>query len=161
MPDLGIFGLEFKKTIVIFEISTFGLVWLQNFVKKQKCLYLEPKMPFFGFIFLTQNALFGYLGQEFKKNYCHIWNQHPQMCLFAKFHQKKKTKMPTFGTKNAWFGYFWTGIWKQFCHIWNQHPRICLLAKFRGKTKMPKFGTKNALFGYFWPKMPCLDIFEI
>ena len=26
VPDLGIFGLEFKKTIVIFEISTFGLV---------------------------------------------------------------------------------------------------------------------------------------
>ena len=43
-------------------------------------------MPKFG----TKNALFGYFwpkmlylgnfGQEFKKKYCHIWNQHPQIC---------------------------------------------------------------------------------
>ena len=117
----------------------------------------------------TKNAIFGYFwrkmpyfgifGPEFLKNYCHIWNQHPQICLFAKFHGK--TKMPRFGTKNAWFGYFGAGIWKQYCHIWNQHPRICLIAKFRGKTKMPKFGTRNALFEYFWVKMPYLGIFGL
>ena len=62
-------------------------------------------MPKFG----TKNVLLGYfwqkipyLGifwQEFKKDYCHIWNQHPQICQFAKFHEK--TEIPEFGTKNA------------------------------------------------------------
>ena len=39
---------NFKKTIVIFEIGTFELVYLQNFVKKQKYLILGPKMPYLG-----------------------------------------------------------------------------------------------------------------
>ena len=114
----------------------------------------ETKMPKFG----TKNDLLGifdqecviwvFLGKNVLKNYCHIWNQHPQICLFAKFHEK--TKMPKFGTKNAWFMYFWAGIWKQYCHIWNQHPQICLIAKFCENTKRAKFGTKNNLFGYFF-----------
>ena len=49
--------------------------------------------------FWTKNALFRYLWARILKNYCHIRNQHPQLCLFAKFHEK--TKMPIFGTKNA------------------------------------------------------------
>ena len=36
MRYLGIFGLGFYKTIVIFEISSFEFILLQNFVKKQK-----------------------------------------------------------------------------------------------------------------------------
>ena len=51
MPDLCIFGLEFENNNVIFEISSFEVVKLQNFAKKQKCLNLGPK-----------NALFGYFG---------------------------------------------------------------------------------------------------
>ena len=91
------------------------------------------------------------------KNYCDIWNHHPQICLFAKFCEE--TRMPKFGTKNAWFMYFWAGIWKQYCHIWNQPPGICLIAKYRGMIKMCKFGTKISLFVYFWPKMSYLGIF--
>ena len=34
MPYLDIFGLEISKTIVIFEITTLELVYLQNFLKK-------------------------------------------------------------------------------------------------------------------------------
>ena len=49
MNDLGIFDLEVGNNIVIFEISTFELVYLQNFAKK-------TKIPKFG----TKNALFGY-----------------------------------------------------------------------------------------------------
>ena len=128
----------------------------KNFMQKQKCLNLGPKMPYLG-IFDQKCLIWVVLGKNFKKDYCHVWNQHLQICLFAKFHEK--TKMPKSGTKNAWFRYSWAGIWKQFCHIWNQHPRICLIAKFRGKTKIPKFVTKNALFGYFWPKMPYLCVF--
>ena len=102
--------------------------------------YFWPKMPYLGIF-----------GQELYKKYCQIWNQHPQICLFAKFHEKRK--MPKFGAKNVWFMYFWAGIWKQYCHIGSQHPGICLIAKFREKTKMPNFGTKNALFGYFWARI--------
>ena len=41
----------------------------------------------------------GIFGLEISKYYCHIWDQHAQTCLFAKFHEKKKslnlgTKMP-------------------------------------------------------------------
>ena len=45
MLCFGIFGLEFQKPFVIFEISTIKFVYLQNFTKNQKCLYLGPKMP--------------------------------------------------------------------------------------------------------------------
>ena len=58
MPYLGIFdkecliwvvlGKNFKKTIVRFEISTLKFVYLQNFMKKQKCLNLGPKTPNLG-----------------------------------------------------------------------------------------------------------------
>ena len=44
MPYLGIFGLEFSKPIVIFEIGTLKFVYLQNFAKKQKCQNLRTKM---------------------------------------------------------------------------------------------------------------------
>ena len=66
---------------------------MQNFTKeKQKYLNLGPKMPDFGI-----------LGLEFEwKQYCHIWNQHPQICLIAKFCEKKsklnlRPKMPYMG----------------------------------------------------------------
>ena len=58
MPYLGIFGQEFKKTIVIFEISILKFVYLQNFLKNQKCLNLESKMPDFGIF-----------GREFENNF--------------------------------------------------------------------------------------------
>ena len=35
MPYLDIFGLEFSKTILIFESSTLKLLNLQNFAEKQ------------------------------------------------------------------------------------------------------------------------------
>ena len=97
--------------------------------------------------FQTKNAWFGHFWTGSWKLYCHIWSQHPPICLIAKLCEKMK--MPKFETKNAFFDYFWAWIWKWYCHIWNQHRRICLTAKFRGKTKTPKFAIKNALFGYF------------
>ena len=48
IPYLGIFGLEFLKAVVIFEISTLKFVKFQNFPKKQKCLNLGPRMPYLG-----------------------------------------------------------------------------------------------------------------
>ena len=48
MIYLGILGLEFENNIVIFEISTLEFVYLQNFVRKRKCLNLGQKKPYFG-----------------------------------------------------------------------------------------------------------------
>ena len=93
----------------------------------------------------TKIALFGYFWGRILKNYCHIWNQHTQICLIIKF--REKTRMLKFGTKNTLFGYFLVRILKNYCHIWNQHPQICRINQFCEKRKMPKFETKNALFG--------------
>ena len=48
MPYLGIFGLEFQKTIVVFEVSSLEFVSLLNLVEKWKFLNLGPKMPYLG-----------------------------------------------------------------------------------------------------------------
>ena len=112
--------------------------WSSCKISDQKCLI---------WVFFIKNAFFLCFWARILKKYCHIWNQHPQICLVARF--CKRAKMCTFGTKNALIGYFWTRIFKNYCHIWNQHPQICLIVKFCKKTKISKFGTKNALFGYF------------
>ena len=68
-------------------------------------------MPKFG----TKSTLFRYFGTRNLKNYCHISNQHLEICTFAKFHGK--IKMPKFGTKSALLGYFWARSLKNYCHI--------------------------------------------
>ena len=141
MRDLGIFGLELENSILIFQISTLEFVWLQNVVWKRKCLNYGPKISYLGFFL-----------ENFKKNYCHIWNKHPEICLIQKF-CKKRTKMIKFGTKDASFGYLWVKILTKSCHIWSQHLQISLITKFRVKLKMHKLGTKNTLFGYFWARV--------
>ena len=52
----------------------------------------------------TKNAWFGCFGAGTLKQYCHIPNQHPRICLIAK--SGEETKMLKFGTKDALFGYF-------------------------------------------------------
>ena len=81
MPSLGIFDQKcviwvfldnnFKRTIVIFEISTLKVVYFQNFAKKQKCLNLGPKMPhlgIFGLEFEKANVLFEISTLKFVKS---------------------------------------------------------------------------------------------
>ena len=84
---------------------------MENFAKKQKCLNLGPEMSYLGIF-----------GQEFTKSYFHIWIQHPQICVNAKF--REKLKIPKFGIKNTLFQYFCARIFESYCHIRNQHPRI-------------------------------------
>ena len=79
-------------------------------ISRKKCPNLGPKMPFFG-IFDQKCLIWVFLDKNFKKDFCHIWNQHPWICIIAKF--LEETKMPKFGTKNALFGYFWTKIIKK------------------------------------------------
>ena len=59
-------------------------------------------MPYLSI--LEQNAVFGYLWVRIKKNYCHIWNHLPQICLIAKYNEIME--MLKFGTKIAFLGIF-------------------------------------------------------
>ena len=48
MPYLGILGQEFlKRPLSYLKINTLKFVYLQTFVKKQKCLNLGP-VPYLG-----------------------------------------------------------------------------------------------------------------
>ena len=147
MRNLRIFGLEFEKTVVIFEIGTLKFVWLQ-ILRKNKMSKFE-----------TKNVWFGYIWAGILENYCHIWKQHLRIYLIENFFGE--TKMLKFGTENALFKDFWPKLAyldifgleffkKTYCHIWNKHP--CLIAKYREIMKTPKFATKIALFGYFWAR---------
>ena len=93
---------------------------------------------------LTKNAYLDIFLAGISKQYCHIWNQHPQVCLIAKFGEK--IKMSKFGTKNALFWCFWTEIWKQCLQISNYHPQICLIVKSSENMRICKFGTKILIF---------------
>ena len=128
MLYLGIFWLEFKKAIVLFEINALKFVWLLSFVKN--------KNP-------TKYAWFAYFLAGIWEYYSHISNQRPQICLLAKF--GAKIKLLKSWTKNTLFWYLWAEVWKKYCHIWNRW--ICLVAKFGAKIKILKFVTENAWFG--------------
>ena len=77
-----------------------------NSKKSLSYLKLTPSNKFGAKIkilkFSTKNAWCGYFWARILKNYCHIWNQHPRICLIAKFHEKWKClnlgpKMPYLG----------------------------------------------------------------
>ena len=55
--------------------------------KKIKMPNFGPKLPYW--LFLTNNALFGYFLARIIKNYWHIWNQHPQICRTPKVFTKE------------------------------------------------------------------------
>ena len=46
MPYLGIFGIKFQKTIIIFETSNRKFVILEKLPKKQNWRMLAPKMDY-------------------------------------------------------------------------------------------------------------------
>ena len=73
MLTLGICGLEFGNIFVILEISLLDHVLIQSFVQK---IVLK---------FRTINFWFGYFSAGIWKCNCHIWNQHPQICLIPEF----------------------------------------------------------------------------
>ena len=58
-------GKIFRKTIVIFQISTLKFVYFQNFRNRQKHLHLGPKMPYLG-IFDQRCLIWVFLGKNFK-----------------------------------------------------------------------------------------------
>ena len=101
--------------------------------------------------FRTKNALFGYFWAKILKHYCHIWNQHPQICQIAKF--REKTKMPKFGIKNALFGYFWARILENYCVIYEISTlNFVKLQNFAKKQKCLNLGRNKTYFSIFLPR---------
>ena len=98
--------------------------------------------------FQTKSTLLGHFWARLLKNYFRIWNQHPRICLFAKF--CRKLKSTKFRSESDLFGSFFARFYRNYCHIWNQHPQICIFAKFREKIKMRKFGIKKCLIWVFF-----------
>ena len=94
----------------------------------------------------TKNALLGLWAGMFK-NYCHICNQRPPICLIAKF--RAKIRILKFGTKNALFECFGQQFWKTIVIFAISALEFALLQSLVQKIKNLKFGTKNARFPYF------------
>ena len=87
--------------------------------------------------FGTKNALFACFLGRILKYYCHIWNQHPQICPTAKF--GAKSKIFKFRTKNAYLGIFEL-----------EFDNSILSEESGEKVKILEFGTENDWFGPFW-----------
>ena len=84
------------------------------------------------------------------KYYFHVSNQHPQICLVAKF--GAKIKILKFGTKNVLFGYFWA---------WNLKKTIVRFEISTFKYVYLQNITKKQKCLNFGPKMPDLCIFGL
>ena len=84
--------------------------------------------------FVTKNTLFEYFWTSILKNYCHIWNQHLQINVIAKF--CKETKIPK-------FGYFWAKIFKKFIVRFEiSTSKFAYLQNFTKKQECLNLGTK-------------------
>ena len=76
-------------------------------------------------------------------NYCHITNQHPQLCLIPKIQEKK----------NNWvlLGIFGLNFRKKLLSYMNSGTSNLSICKILRKNKNTRF----------WNKMPVLGIFEL
>ena len=105
-PYLGILGEElFRKVLSHLKTAPSNLPSCK-ILRKKNCLTWGPKMTYF--------QIFG-LG--FQNNSCHIWNQHPHICLIAKCHEK--TINVTSWTKSSWLVAF-----DQECLTWMFERKI-------------------------------------
>ena len=100
--------------------------------------------------FVTKSGLFGYFSARILKNYSHIWNQHLQLPVIAKFCEE--TKMPKFGTKNVLFECFWARILKMLLSYLKSAP---------SNLSITKFCKKNQKYLNLRPKMPYLGNFGL
>lgn len=105
--------------------NRFWFFKIQSFAQKQKCLIS---------VLLDWNL---------KKNYCHISNQHTQICKNVKVYANQKDFL--FGTKIASFRYISDTILKNL----HQDLRIFHNTKLCGKIKIQKFEAKKIFFGNF------------
>ena len=129
-------------------------------MKKQKYLNLGTKSLIW--LFLTKNAVFGYFWDRifFKRNYCHIWNQHAWICLKAEY--REIMKMPKIETKSALLGYFWARTLIKLLWYLKSAPSNLSFCQISRKKPIFLNLDQNAWFGYFWVGIEnIIVIFEI
>ena len=87
--------------------------------------------------FGTKMSYLGILGLVFLKTYYHIWNQHPWVCLIAKF-CKKKQKYLNIGPKMPYFifGLFLGWNFRKLLWYLKSAPSNLSNAEFREKMKI-------------------------
>ena len=120
-------------------------------MKKQKRLNLGPKMPCLG-IFDQECLICLFLGKNFLKNYCRIWNQHPQICLIAKF--LKKQKCLNLGPKISFLGIFGLGFENNIVIF---EISTLEIVKYESLTNTVSFGIESAFSkgpGYAFSEVP-------
>ena len=131
-------------------------MWLQNFVKKESCLNLGPKMSYLS-IFDQKRLILVFLGKNLKKGIVIFEICTLKFVYLQNFTRKQKCQ--NLGRKITDLG-----IFDQKGHIWVflvynfkktavifeiSNPWIWLIAKCCERMKMPKFGTKVPYFGVF------------
>ena len=99
-------------------------------------------------VFDQQCLILEFFSKIFKNCYCHIWNQHPQISLFAKF-CKKNQKCLNVGP-NSLFRQIWGRNLQTILWYLKSAPSILFNYKILQRTKLPKVGTENACIGHFW-----------
>ena len=97
MPKFGHLGSKYLKTNVKFEISSFEIGYLRNFVKIRRSIHVSPKCPNLGI-----------LAQNFQKQMANL-----KSAYLKKVHAKFRFKSILFGRKSPI-----VGIWAQNLKIW-------------------------------------------
>ena len=88
MSYLDFLGQNFKEVWQYFKSAPSNLSYCK-ISRKTNAYIFGPKMP--CWIFLTENALFGYFWGRISKQYCHISNQHSRICVIAKIQRRKSS----------------------------------------------------------------------
>ena len=117
--------------------------------------------------FWTKIDLFEFFWDRIQKNSCHIWNQHPGICLFEKFPKKTKQKCLKLKVKMISLCFCDLESEKHIVIFKVSSQKFVYLQNFaKTKTKQKclnfgskrllsyrKFRTKNYLFGFFWNRI--------
>ena len=83
-PYFANFGEELQeKPIAIFEINTLTFVYFQNFMRKQKCLNLELKMPDWVFLGWNLETILSYLKSTPSTKMRNLGKKEPCLGIFG------------------------------------------------------------------------------
>ena len=119
---------------------------------------MGQKIPYSGYFW----------ARTWKKMYCFVWNQHPQVCQFAKFGKKKM--MSKIVSKNVLFGQFLGYYFKKILSYSKSAPSNLSNCKYFQKTiaifqistlkvvNFANFGKKQSCWN-LCPKLRYLGIF--
>ena len=148
MPTLGNYGLEFENIFAILEISVLERVLMQSFMQ-------ETILKF-----RTINFWFEYFWVGIWKWNCHIWNQHPQICLILEFNLQ--IKFLKFGTKMPYLSSFGLEFERSYVIFEISTLEFVWLKNFKKKAKCINLRLKMPYLGHFWLQFEKnIVIFEI